>query len=57
MKDAPKLAGKNLWDPLRSGRVQDRGPFVIAGADFAIFDGDWKLIETADGNCFLTLAR
>ena len=29
--------------------MQDRGPFVIAGADFAIFDGDWKLIETSDG--------
>jgi len=49
VKDAPKLDGKNIWDPLCSGRVQDRGAFVIAGTDFAIFDGDWKLIETSDG--------
>jgi len=47
--NALKLDGKNLWEPLRSGRVQERGPFVIAGTDFAILDGDWKLIETADG--------
>ena len=47
--NAPKLDGLNLWEPLRSGQVQDRGPFVIAGTDCAIFDGDWKLIETSDG--------
>ncbi len=29
--------------------MQDRGTFVIAGVDCAIFDGDWKLIETNDG--------
>ncbi|MCX7047656.1 MAG: sulfatase-like hydrolase/transferase [Candidatus Sumerlaeota bacterium] len=49
VKDEQKLDGKNLWAPLRSGNVQDRGAFVIAGTDFALFDGDWKLIETADG--------
>jgi arylsulfatase A-like enzyme len=46
---APKLDGKNLWEPLHSGRVQNRGTFVIATTDFALFDGDWKLIETSDG--------
>jgi len=49
LKDASKLDGKNLWEPLRTGSVQDRTPFVIATADFAVIDGDWKLIETSDG--------
>ena len=49
VKDVSRLDGKNLWEPLRNGRVQDRGPLVIAGTDCAIFDGDWKLIETSDG--------
>jgi arylsulfatase A-like enzyme len=49
VKDASKADGKNLWEPLCSGRVQDRGAFVIAGTDFAIFDGDWRLIEISDG--------
>lgn len=49
VNEALKLDGKNLWEPLRSGRVQDRGAALIAGTDFAIFDGDWKLIETSDG--------
>ena len=49
VSEASKLDGKNLWEPLHRGRVQDRGSFVIAGADCAILDGDWKLIETADG--------
>ena len=49
VKDALKLDGKNLWGPLHDGVVQDRSCFVIAGTDFALFDSDWKLIETADG--------
>ena len=49
LKNAAKLDGKNLWDPLRTGRVQDRGTLVIAGTEFAVIDGDWKLIETGTG--------
>ena len=49
VKDLSKLDGKNLWASLHAGRVQDRGSFVIAAIDFAMFDGDWKLIETSDG--------
>ncbi|MCY2996316.1 MAG: sulfatase-like hydrolase/transferase [Planctomycetota bacterium] len=49
VKEASHLDGKNLWELLRSGQVQDRGPLVIAGTDIAILDGDWKLIETSDG--------
>ena len=49
VKDEPKLDGKNVWPAIRAGTVQDRGPFLIAHTDFALFDGDWKLIETARG--------
>ena len=49
VKESSRLDGKNLWDALQAGRVRDRGMFVIAAADFAVFDGDWKLIETSDG--------
>jgi len=45
----PKLDGKNLWEPIRDGQVIDRGVFAIAAIDSALFDGDWKLIETSDG--------
>ncbi len=48
-----KLDGKNLWPAIRSGVVQDRGPFLISAANSALFDGDWKLIETADGRTSL----
>ncbi len=32
-----------------AGRVADRPPLVIATADLACIDGDWKLIVAADG--------
>ena len=48
-----KLDGKNLWPAIRSGVVQDRGPFLISTTSSALFDGDWKLIETADGRTSL----
>jgi arylsulfatase A-like enzyme len=49
IKNATGLDGKNLWEPLRDPQARERASFVIAGADFAVFDGDWKLIETNDG--------
>jgi len=49
VQDLTKLDGKKLWDPIRTGQVQDRGPFAIASTDSALFDSDWKLIETSDG--------
>ena len=48
-----KLDGKNLWPAIRSGVVQDRGPFLISTTNSALFDGDWKFIETADGRTSL----
>lgn len=47
------LDGKNVWVGLRDAQPQDHGPFIIAGSDMAIFDGDWKLIQTLDGRLSL----
>ena len=49
IKDEWKLDGKNLWPAICNGTVQDRGSFIIATTDAAVFDGDWKLIQTATG--------
>ncbi len=48
-----KFDGKNVWPGLRDAKPQDRGPFIIAGSDMAIFDGDWKLVQTLDGRVSL----
>jgi arylsulfatase A-like enzyme len=48
-----RLDGKNVWPGLRDTKPQDRGPFMIAGSDMAIFDGDWKLVQTLDGRVSL----
>ena len=34
-------------------RLIDRGPFLTAAAQAAVFDGDWKLIEFSDGTTSL----
>ncbi|MGA2497807.1 MAG: sulfatase-like hydrolase/transferase [Tepidisphaeraceae bacterium] len=44
-----KLDGRDIWPALREGRTIAREPFLIASIDTAIIDGDWKLIETQDG--------
>lgn len=49
MKTGQPLDGKNLWPAIQTGVLQERSPFLIAHTDFALFDGDWKLIETANG--------
>ena len=48
-----KLDGKNVWPGLRDADPQDHGPFIIAGSDMAIFNGDWKLVQTLDGRVSL----
>ncbi len=53
VSDDLKLDGKNLWPAIREGVIQDRGPFLISAANSALFDGDWKLIESADGRTSL----
>ncbi len=48
-----KLDGRSVWAALRNANAQDNGPFLIAGSDMALFDGDWKLIQTSDGRMSL----
>lgn len=49
VKAETKLDGVNLWDALQGGSVKEHSTFVIAATDCALFDGEWKLIETSDG--------
>ena len=49
LTESHRLDGKNVWPAIVAEKAEARGPFVIAGSDCAIFDGDWKLIETAAG--------
>ena len=44
-----RFDGSNQWPALTSGKPQPRPAFLIASHDIACFDGDWKIIETADG--------
>lgn len=53
MPDSAKVDGQDLWPVIRSGQLIDRGPFLIAAAQAAVFDGDWKLIEFSDGTTSL----
>ncbi|MCY2984866.1 MAG: sulfatase-like hydrolase/transferase [Planctomycetota bacterium] len=48
-----KMDGKDRWGALLDVNAPKREPFVIAGSDMAIFDGDWKLIQSMDGRLFL----
>lgn len=49
MKEAGELDGVNLWPALRAETVKNRAPIVLATTDFAVIDGDWKLIENSAG--------
>ena len=48
---APKepLDGSSQWVALQQGKRLERKPFLIASFDTALIDGDWKLLEAADG--------
>ena len=48
-----KMDGKDCWAALLDVNSPQRDPFVIAGSDMAIFDGDWKLIQSMDGRLSL----
>lgn len=50
---AARVDGMSLWPAIRHGKDVVRSPFVIAGADCSLFDGDWKLIETSAGRVSL----
>jgi arylsulfatase A-like enzyme len=44
-----KLDGSNQWSALSTGKTLARPAFLIAMQDIAFIDGDWKIIETSDG--------
>lgn len=46
---ASKLDGTSQWASLANGQPAPRTPFFVASHDIACIDGDWKLIEFADG--------
>lgn len=44
-----KIDGVNQWASIAGGKTSPRPPFLVASADIAIIDGDWKLVETNAG--------
>jgi arylsulfatase A-like enzyme len=44
-----KIDGVSQWSAIRDGKVSERTPFLVAGYDIALVDGDWKLIEFQNG--------
>ena len=53
LNNEKELDGKNLWPSIRHGKEQNRGPFLISAANSALYDENWKFIETADGKTIL----
>ena len=53
LENEKELDGKNLWPSIRYGKEQNRGPFLISAANSALFDENWKFIETNDGRTML----
>ena len=48
-----KQDGINQWPVLAGGQPRPRPAFLVASADIALIDGDWKLTETNAGQRFL----
>ena len=44
-----KLDGVSQWPAIAGGKTLPRPAFLVASADIALFDGDWKLVETNAG--------
>ena len=44
-----KIDGINQWPALAGGKPLLRPAFLVASMDIALFDGDWKLVETNAG--------
>jgi len=44
-----KIDGVNQWPAIAGGKTLPRPAFLVASADIALFDGDWKLVETNAG--------
>jgi arylsulfatase A-like enzyme len=48
-----KLDGTSQWTALQTSKAMPREPVLIASADTALIDGEWKLIEWTSGNLSL----
>ena len=44
-----KIDGVSQWSAIKTGKVGERTPFLVAGYDIALVDGDWKMIEFQNG--------
>lgn len=44
-----RFDGSNQWTALVSGKAMPREPILIATGEWALIDGDWKLIELNNG--------
>ena len=44
-----KIDGINQWPALAGGKPLPRPAFLVASMDIALFDGEWKLVETNAG--------
>jgi arylsulfatase A-like enzyme len=44
-----KIDGVNQWPAIAGGKTLPRPAFLVASSDIALFDGDWKLVETNAG--------
>ena len=53
MNTEKEIDGKNLWHLLRYDKSQDHGTFVISAANSALYDENWKFIETENGKTML----
>lgn len=40
----------NLWASVKNSKKTEREPFLIATYNIAMYDGEWKLIEGANGD-------
>ncbi len=53
LENEKELDGRNRWPSIRSGNEQSDGPFLISAANSALFDENWKFIETENGKTML----
>lgn len=44
-----KIDGVSQWSAIAAGKTRPRPAFLVASADIALFDGDWKLVESVSG--------
>ena len=53
LENENELDGRNRWPSIQFGKEQNRGPFLISAANSALYDENWKFIETESGKTML----